>query len=119
MDKRNQEKFYAIETLNSFSELDYKGWDGYNSEPLSQFVIDHSKEILNRFEYIPDVFPLSFKGVQFEWEDEKYYLELEVRVDKSYHLFCMLNEETLFDFETNDLDVVSVKIKEVFEVMSL
>lgn len=114
-----QDKLNILEKLNSFIELDYEGWDGYDAEPITSGVIEHSKEVLNHFEYALDVFPLSYNGVQFEWEDEKYYLELEVKADKSYHLYGEYNNEEFIDLESFDLMQMIVKLNDIFEKIVL
>lgn len=112
-----QDKLNILEKLNSFVDLNYEGWNGYDAEPITSFVIEHSKEVLNYFDYAPEVFPLSYNGVQFEWENSEYYIELEVRADKSYHLYCEYNTEGFIDLELNDFTIILTKINEVFKKM--
>ncbi len=112
-----QDKLNILQTLNSFTDLNKKGWNGYDAAPITSSVIVHSKEVLKHFNYPPDVFPLSYNGVQFEWEDDEYYIELEVRSDNSYHLYCEHNTDMLIELESTDFAIILTKINEILEKM--
>jgi hypothetical protein len=70
----------AIKTIESFRELKHD-WNGNNAEPLSEKVINKALNLAKELKPIPLVFPTANNSIQFEWEDNILYLEMEIFED--------------------------------------
>lgn len=71
-----------ITNLQSFKHLK-KNWNYYGAEPIPNDLIDKCIGYINGLDeqYQPEVFPTGRQTIQFEWETETKYLELEVMGD--------------------------------------
>lgn len=72
---------YIIDKINSFREFK-DNWNGYGAEPLSNIVIDRALDLAKQLNPTPEVFPTGRNSIQFEWESDILYLELEVFEDR-------------------------------------
>lgn len=57
----------VLNKLKHFSQLEYN-WNGYGAQPISKAIINQIIELIPKFKYIPEVFPLATAGIQLEWE---------------------------------------------------
>ena len=88
-------KIDVINRLNGFSKLK-RNWDCYDAEEISQDVISIAISLINDFQVIPEVFPTSDGGVQFQFtNDNEDYLEVELNPDRSAGLFLESSQEEI------------------------
>lgn len=66
--------------IDGFAELEFD-WNGNEAEPFEPQVIDNSREfleIIKNYAEIISVFPTAIKAIQFEYEYNGVYCEIEV-----------------------------------------
>lgn len=44
-----------------------KDWNGYEADPFDSILIDKCKSIVNRMDYVPEIFPAADDSIQFEF----------------------------------------------------
>lgn len=92
----------AIERLEELKRIcDTEQWDGYDAKSLDQRAIDNAKGIIQSLHANtigPYVYPVPNGNVQLEWEDDKWYIEMEVGSD-SVGLFVQENDITQIEEE--------------------
>ena len=74
MEKERLELINKIDSFKKFKD----NWNGYGAKPIPFKVIDKAYVLANELTPIPEVFPTACDSVQFEWETEDMYVELEV-----------------------------------------
>jgi hypothetical protein len=84
-----QKKLRVLLGLNS-------NWDSYGSPSVSPAAVETSLAILGNISRLnmpePQVFPVSGGGIQFEWENDKCELEIEIRPDKKVEFLIVDSE---------------------------
>ena len=66
--------------LDEISELE-DNWDYDGSGSIDKETIENARKIITEFKNLPYFIPPTPFGVQLEWENEKYYIEIEVEHD--------------------------------------
>lgn len=69
------------EIENLYQTRNYKGWDGYDSEPITQTAKNIAEKIINMLPLeisAPDIVPTCNGGYSIEWKKEKKYLVIEI-----------------------------------------
>ena len=69
------------EKLNDIAKLE-DNWNGYGANQFKPELINRAKTLLKLLSNLPEVFCTGRDSIQFEWEDENHYLELEIFEDK-------------------------------------
>lgn len=57
-------------------------WNGYGTKPISESIINKALKLIKELKPIPEVFPTGRDSIQFEWEKDELYLEMEIFEDK-------------------------------------
>ena len=59
-------------------------WNGYGAEPIPDSVCDRAQKFVDLFQgaSLLEIFPTARKSIQLEFENENYYLEIEVFEDR-------------------------------------
>lgn len=71
-----------IKAIESFKELE-RNWNGYDAEPIPEAVINKALELAKQLQPTPEfVAPTARRSIQFEWEVDGLYTEVEVFNDK-------------------------------------
>jgi len=97
----NEQLQSIINKINSFKDLK-KNWDGYLSNIINEQIIQLAKEDIKFISYLfynlnlsprqdihkiyPSVVPVPKGNIQFEWEYNNKYLEIELGTDNKYHI---------------------------------
>ena len=66
--------------LDEISELE-DNWDYDGSDSIDKETIENARKIITKFKNLPYFISPTPFGVQLEWENEKYYIEIEVEHD--------------------------------------
>lgn len=66
-------------------------WNGYGTKPISESIINKALKLIKELKPIPEVFPTGRGSIQFEWEKDSLYLEMEILEDK-IKIFNMANK---------------------------
>ena len=66
--------------LDEISELE-DNWDYDGSGSIDKETIENARKIITEFKNLPYFISPTPFGVQLEWENEKYYIEIEVERD--------------------------------------
>lgn len=66
--------------LDEISELE-ENWDYDGSGSIDKETIENARKIITEFKNLPYFISPTPFGVQLEWENEKYYIEIEVEHD--------------------------------------
>ena len=66
--------------LDEISELE-DNWDYDGSDSIDKETIEKAHKIITEFKNLPYFISPTPFGVQLEWENEKYYIEIEVEHD--------------------------------------
>lgn len=66
--------------LDEISELE-DNWDYDGSGSIDKETIENARKIITEFKNLPYFISPTPFGVQLEWENEKYYIEIEVEHD--------------------------------------
>ena len=66
--------------LDEISELE-DNWDYDGSGSIDKETIENARKIITDFKNLPYFISPTPFGVQLEWENEKYYIEIEVEHD--------------------------------------
>ena len=66
--------------LDEISELE-DNWDYDGSDSIDKETIKNARKIITEFKNLPYFISPTPFGVQLEWENEKYYIEIEVEHD--------------------------------------
>lgn len=66
--------------LDEISELE-DNWDYDGSDSIDKETIENARKIITEFKNLPYFISPTPFGVQLEWENEKYYIEIEVEHD--------------------------------------
>lgn len=74
-------KSEAIKTIEDFRNLQ-QNWNGYDASPISEKVIDKALTLIEDLLPVPQVFPTGGSSIQFEWESNELYLEMEIFEDR-------------------------------------
>ena len=99
-----------------------KNWNGYSADPISKIVLIKAYsflEFLNKNNLITDdlfISPTARKTIQFEYENDKSYFEIEIYMD-SYYIFW--KDKQLLIGEENvllKLDEVKLEIEEFYKI---
>ena len=80
--------------IDSFAELE-PGWNGEGSQPVSKMSLESAKALIPIVcigGFRPHVYPTSEGGVQFEFEGDKAYVEVEVN-GSNYTLYVDTDDE--------------------------
>lgn len=91
-----EDNLVKIKIISEFEE----NWDGISADPIPDFMIDMMNEILPKLKIQPEIFPIPYGTIQFEYERDDKYLEFEILIKK---------ENTLSVFEFNrDSDIENI-----------
>ena len=74
--------------LNEISELE-DNWDYDGSGSIDKETIENARKIITEFKNLPYFISPTPFGVQLEWENEKYYIEIEVEQSCDIDIFIM------------------------------
>ena len=77
----NLERKQVIQKIESFRRLK-QDWNGNGASPFSEKLITKALDLAKQLTPVPNVFPTARNSIQFEWETDNIYLELEVFEDK-------------------------------------
>ena len=66
--------------LDEINELE-DNWDYDGSGSIDKETIENARKIITEFKNLPYFISPTPFGVQLEWENEKYYIEIEVEHD--------------------------------------
>ncbi len=94
-----------------------KGWNGYDANPIDKEVITKALYLDKWIPFETDVFPTAANSVQFEFETDNHYLEIEVKSDKVtiYENFNENEVEKDVDFDTKGIIEILNNIKLFFK----
>lgn len=81
----------GLKRIRHFSQLE-ANWDGYGASELSDVVINRAIEFFTQLAFLPQVFPTPRNSVQFEYENDNTYVEVEV-FDDHVELLTMIGGE--------------------------
>jgi len=84
------DKLELIEKIESFRNFK-NNWNGYGAKPISKNVINRAMILAYDFEPMQEVFPTANNSIQFEWDMNGVYIELEVFED-NIKVFGLINE---------------------------
>lgn len=80
------------EKIKHISELE-DNWDYEGAKAIPKKVIETAMGFADILTPVPNIFPTRRETVQFEWEKEGYYLEMEISEDKLSVFNMYTNEE--------------------------
>lgn len=73
--------------LSLSEEILKDNWNGYGVKAFDKEFVDYCLEIGNKLYLTPQVFPTANKSIQFEYELEGSYMEIEIYIDKIVHIY--------------------------------
>ena len=62
-------------------------WNGYGAKAFDKEFVDYCLEIGNNLYLTPHVFPTASKSIQFEYEIDNKYMEIEIYTDRIIHIY--------------------------------
>lgn len=74
-----------MDKINSYRNLK-DNWSGTQCKPFKEEVINNALTILNVIKMAPSIFPTPRQSIQFEWNYDGFYIELEI-YDSYYEVF--------------------------------
>ena len=98
-----------IEEFKKFT----KGWNGYDADPIDIDIINKAIYLDSLIPFDTFVAPTAANSIQFEFEKDDYYLEIEIKKD-SLNIFEKSNEnenEKVLEFGTKGIIEVLNYIK--------
>lgn len=69
------------EKLNDITKLE-DNWNGYGAKQFKPELIQKAKDLLKLLSNPPEIFCTGRDSIQFEWEEDGHYFELEIFEDK-------------------------------------
>ena len=78
-----------LEKLNRIADLE-EGWDLYKATSFSNSLIEFCRNMLLKLNRQPEIFPTANNSIQFEFENNDDYLEIEIFDDLSCIYKCQL-----------------------------
>ncbi|MCH6199594.1 hypothetical protein MMU07_08390 [Aquiflexum sp. LQ15W] len=86
--KLNKQTLFHLKNLKS-------NWNGYNSKPINEEVIQITEDIISQLDYQPKLFPTGRGTIQIEFfKDENNLLEIEV-FEKELFMYKIKNGEEM------------------------
>lgn len=86
-------KHECLEKLNLFTTLE-KDWNGYNADPFDPILIEKCKSLINRLDFIPEIFPAADDSIQFEFSRfDGAELLFFIHIDKIEGLYVEPNRD--------------------------
>ena len=86
--------------LDEISELE-DNWDYDGSGSIDKETIENARKIITEFKNLPYFISPTPFGVQLEWENEKYYIEIEV--EHNIDIFIMSHIKDTYISKTIEL----------------
>lgn len=94
-----------LKKLDQISKLE-KNWNGYDADPIPRDIIDDARKVLTDIEstgthmghILPQPFVAPFadgRGIQLEWENEAYYLEIHIDGSIDWPIFLCSSDSAL------------------------
>ena len=107
-------KAKKIKYINSFKQLS-KNWDGYNANEIIPQIINKAIDLLNSIENISniEIFPTPRGTIQFEYEFNKKYFEIEI-FEQYYSVLQMINNAIELEEEIENKNRVLEYVKQFF-----
>lgn len=101
---------YSLHLYQSIDEISQltEGWDGYSAPGFSDNVIDSAKKLLGAVKDSisgMSIFPTMRASIQFEWEVDKYYAEVEI-FEGEMHLYAEESGEELLSLSSSDYQII-------------
>lgn len=88
--------------LNKLTDFKFykQGWDGEKANPIPLITIELVDNILKQCENQPEIFPLKEGGIQLEWDNLDFYLEIEIYAGKTetFIILKQYKDENEFEF---------------------
>lgn len=105
--------------LDEISKFE-KNWNLYDADPLPTEVIEEARRILIDLDKVglpqPFVAPTAAYAIQFEWDNDCFYLEMEVKPAKELKIFMADEDDvdkglpmTMEGKVRNDADLTHIK----------
>lgn len=103
-DKRKNMSVY--EKLAEIAKLEYD-WNSYGSPPIHKDVIEWARSFYDKLTLSidPYVLPTPRGGIQFEWHNEKYDLEIELCCDGSLGILWDIHDAS----KLSDADFILIR----------
>lgn len=98
----------GVENYQRFQEIsNFKpGWDGHNARPISERILNRTKELLIELPSGAKIFPTGRGTVQIEYNrDENKYLEIEVS-SSTYEIYWVKGDDE-FEGNANKRDLLN------------
>jgi hypothetical protein len=96
----NRWQVEALQKLARFSDFQVN-WDSYNSQPISDKVLDVVSEIISNISIdklpTPRVSPIKGGGIQLAWEKGTREVELEIRPDIGFEVLLSEEDEPVLE----------------------
>jgi hypothetical protein len=100
------------EQLDKISLLK-NNWDGHNTPAIPIQIISLCKDMVDKFNHTPEIYPTYRGTIQFEFDNGDNYLELEIFKDHYESLIdCNGNEKE----ESGEIDIIKINnlIEKIF-----
>ncbi len=89
--KINLKKLDEIEKLS-------QNWDKYGAEPLSQRLINETRELLKKIYIQPEIFPTATGNIQIEYEKENGdYLEIQLTPEQQCEIYIATKDNEHYE----------------------
>ncbi len=101
---------YAYKKINSFKSLK-QNWNDNGADPIDDAVINNAINVIKKISFMkkyPEIYPTARNSIQFEFDFNGIYFELEVFTDKIQYLID--NNNTMADGLT-DLESINTLIE--------
>lgn len=87
----NLKKLDEIEKLS-------QNWDEYGAEPLSQRLINETRELLKKIYIQPEIFPTATGNIQIEYEKENGdYLEIQLTPEQHCEIYIATKDNERYE----------------------
>lgn len=73
--------------LSLSEEIIKDNWNGYGSKAFDKEFVDYCLNIGNNLYLTPKVFPTANMSIQFEYEKDGNYMEIEILKDRIIHIY--------------------------------
>lgn len=88
-----------------------KDWDGYNALPIPFEVCKLAENLLQKLNHVPEIFPTARESIQFQWENNSDYAEVEIFLNKLEVLVKFNNIYYDFDLDVSQFWIVEEIVK--------
>lgn len=82
----------CLNKIKKIEKLEYN-WNRNKANPIPKKVIENSKTLLDYLIYFPFITPTANQSIQFEYQTEKEYLEIEIFQDR-FELFKIYEDKS-------------------------